>query len=74
MYSEYTTIVNGKPKCWHHRWFRAICFSLIALAILAVALSLLLKFVIFTPDQSESAIITAPSSTPTTTTQQRGKP
>lgn len=50
MYSEYITIINEKPKYWHRRWFKAICFSLIALAIIAVALFLLLKFVIFTSD------------------------
>ena len=72
-YSEYDAENNGPRKWWHHRWAKIIGISLIILIIVAVTLSLVLKFVILAPTKPETTatIVTLPSLTTTTTTIQQ---
>ncbi|CAF4997998.1 unnamed protein product, partial [Rotaria sp. Silwood1] len=64
-YTEFGTKNIGPHKWWHHRWAKIIFISFIVLTILAVTLSLVLKFAVFRPKKSE---ITTTTTTPPLTT------
>jgi len=79
LYVEDVAANNSPPRWWARQWLKIIGISFIVLTILVVALALILKFYIFTPDKSETTITTTTSRTTsrttvtTTTTQQSGK-
>ncbi|CAF3839292.1 unnamed protein product [Rotaria sp. Silwood1] len=54
---------NEQCKWWHHRWFKIICICFIIVAIVAIVLSLVLKFVIFAPKKQDITTATLPSPT-----------
>ena len=72
MHCEFDTRHNKRHKCLRCDWIMIICISFIILAISAVILSLLLKFVILAPKGSETIAITSVATT-AATTQQPGK-
>jgi hypothetical protein len=62
---------NEQHKRRQCSWLMIFCIVFITLAIIAVIVSLLLKFVVFATDNSESSTIT--NAPPTTTTAKPGK-
>ncbi|CAF3231091.1 unnamed protein product [Rotaria sp. Silwood2] len=63
---------NGPREWWHHRWFTIICICFLVVAILAVILTSVLKFIILAPKKQDIIMATIRSSTgtspsPTTT-------
>jgi ABC-type Fe3+ transport system permease subunit len=67
VYSDSVTGNNGRRKWWHRRWVKIICISFIVLTILAVTLSLVLKFAILKSKKPETTDNTATPSSLTTT-------
>ncbi|CAF4414826.1 unnamed protein product, partial [Adineta steineri] len=68
VYIELDTVNNGLHKWWHRRWVKIIGIFIIILIIFAVTLTLMLNFVIFAPNKSETSTTIATSSSPLTTT------
>ncbi|CAF1508273.1 unnamed protein product [Adineta steineri] len=58
---EGTAGSHEPQKWWHRRWFVIICISAIVLTIFAIILSLILKFVVLAPKESDITIETLPS-------------
>jgi hypothetical protein len=70
LFSEYATKNIGPRKWWRQRWVKIICVSFIVLTIFAVTLSLMLKFIILAPLETEITATTTviTPSIPVTTT------
>ncbi|CAF4702117.1 unnamed protein product, partial [Rotaria sp. Silwood2] len=67
MFSEQVNENNAPQKWWHRRWFTILCICFIGVAMLAVILTLVLKFAILVPKKQDITTATLSSSTATAT-------
>lgn len=69
VHSEGVTVNNGPHPWWHRRGVVFISISFIILTIFAVTCSLVLKFVVLAPKESENNTTAEAPPSPTTTTE-----